>query len=162
MRRLDEERNGEGMTQPTQPRWFKISEVQLTALRKGWTHTSLYDQKGILQSVWEDQMIDCAPPNTTSEPVDDGNCTANEREIIRLCEQVMILSESLENCHKLVKFNTPTTERDKVLDILEQLLCARHKYVGSSRVITGTPEEIYDELFDAMQALRTPTPEAHP
>ena len=64
MRRLDEERNGEGMTQPTQPRWFKISEVQLTALRKGWTHTSLYDQKGILQSVWEDQMIDCAPPST--------------------------------------------------------------------------------------------------
>ena len=110
------------MTQPTQPRWFKISEVQLTALRKGWTHTSLYDQKGILQSVWEDQMIDCAPPNTTSEPVDDGNCTANEREIIRLCEQVMILSESLENCHKLVKFNTPNTERDKALDDFYQKL----------------------------------------
>ena len=51
-------------------------------------------------------------------------------------------------------------ERKKVLDILEQLLCARHKYVGSSRVITGTPEEIYDELFDAMQAIRTPAPEA--
>jgi hypothetical protein len=32
--------------------------------------------------------------------------------------------------------------------------CAHHKYVGSYRVITGTPEEIYDELFDAMQALR--------
>ena len=40
------------------PRWFKISEVQLTALRKGWTHTSLDDEKGILQSVWDDQMID--------------------------------------------------------------------------------------------------------
>jgi uncharacterized protein (UPF0297 family) len=45
-------------------------------------------------------------------------------------------------------------ERDKVLDELERLLCAHHKYVGSYRVITGTPEEIYDELFDAMQALR--------
>jgi len=53
----------------------------------------------------------------TPEPVDDGNCTANEREIIRLCEQVMILSESLENCHKLVKFNS-TTERDKVLKVM--------------------------------------------
>jgi hypothetical protein len=41
-----------------------------------------------------------------------------------------------------------------VLDELERLLCAHHKYVGSYRVITGTPEEIYDELFDAMQALR--------
>jgi hypothetical protein len=43
---------------------------------------------------------------------------------------------------------------DKVLNKLEQLLCAHHKYVGSYRVITGTPEEIYDELFNAMQDLR--------
>jgi hypothetical protein len=40
-------------------RWFKISEVQITALRKGWTHTSITDKKGILQTVSEDQMIDC-------------------------------------------------------------------------------------------------------
>ena len=74
------------------------------------------------------------------------------------CPHWKIQSLTLEyGCSK----PTPTTERDKVLDILEQLLCARHKYVGSSRVITGTPEEIYDELFDAMQAIRTPTPEAH-
>jgi len=46
------------------------------------------------------------------------------------------------------------SEREKVLDKLERLLCAHHKYVGSYRVITGTNEEIYDELFDAMQDLR--------
>lgn len=40
-------------------RWYKISEVQLTALRKGWTHTTLDYDKGILQRVEEDQMIDC-------------------------------------------------------------------------------------------------------
>jgi hypothetical protein len=45
-------------------------------------------------------------------------------------------------------------ERDKMVDKLELLLCSHHKYVGSYRVITGTPEEIYDELFDAMQELR--------
>jgi len=45
-------------------------------------------------------------------------------------------------------------ERCKVLNKLEQLLCAHHKYVGSYRAITGTKEEIYDELFGAMQELR--------
>jgi len=43
---------------------------------------------------------------------------------------------------------------DKAMDRLEQLLCAHHKYVGSYRVITGTSEEIYDELFSAMQEIR--------
>lgn len=47
---------------------------------------------------------------------------------------------------------------EKVLDKLEQLLCAHHKYVGSYRVITGTNEEIYDEMFDAMQEFRKSEP----
>jgi hypothetical protein len=43
--------------------------VQLTALRKGWTHTSLYDEKGILQTVEEDQMIDCGcTSHSNSQP----------------------------------------------------------------------------------------------
>lgn len=43
---------------------------------------------------------------------------------------------------------------ERVLDKLEQLLCAHHKYIGSYRVITGTNGEIYDEMFDAMQDFR--------
>ena len=63
---------------PTQPktRWFKISDAQLTALRKGWTHTSLNDKKGILQSVWDDQMFDCASPGTTER-----DTVLNEKEL---------------------------------------------------------------------------------
>ena len=87
----------------------------------------------------------------TPEPVDDGNCTANEREIIRLCEQVMILSESLENCHKLVKFNS-TTERDKVLNKCYAIVMSAIDDEGNVNV-----EIIHDKFI----TLRTPTPEAH-
>lgn len=43
--------------QKPQERRFWISETQITALRKGWTHTEIMDEKGILRTVWEDQMI---------------------------------------------------------------------------------------------------------
>jgi len=94
----------------------------------------------------------------TPEPVDDGNCTANEREIIRLCEQVMILSESLENCHKLVKFNS-TTEWDKVLETIERYLvheCYFLPYGNDGETVVR-----YFPLKSFIKELRTPTPEAH-
>ena len=51
---------------PHGERWFRISETQLKALMSGWTHTSLSDKKGILSTVFEDQMIDCGCPTHTS------------------------------------------------------------------------------------------------
>ena len=43
---------------PKSERKFWISEVQITALRNGWTHTDGMDKKPILQTVWDDQMIE--------------------------------------------------------------------------------------------------------
>ena len=73
---------------PEQGRRFWISEKQLTSLRKGRTHTALEDKKGILQAVWEDQMI---------MPTSHSNIQT-EREKVR--PEVMKFAEALEKVLK--------------------------------------------------------------
>jgi hypothetical protein len=43
---------------PHPQRKFWISEEQMFALKRGYTHVSGHDPKPILQTVWDDQMIE--------------------------------------------------------------------------------------------------------
>jgi hypothetical protein len=72
------------MTAPSQhpQRWYKISEVQLASLRKGYTHTSLYDEKGILRTIEEDQMIDCGCASHST--------ASNENDVLQELESLLM------------------------------------------------------------------------
>jgi len=98
---------------PHSQRWFKISEVQLVALQKGWTHTSLDDEKGILRSISEDQMIDCGCASHSNATDRDDPCiecihikkelrAERDKVLNRLCEICPLLDERPDICENCV------------------------------------------------------------